>query len=273
MGRPRKNNPISIGTRHGGLTVIGIQGRYLECRCDCGQVKSVREDHLQSGAIKSCGCYKVKVLKELGQHKATQASPLPGDCFGDLTVLEQSTSNRILCECTCGKIVTIRRDHLTRGATHSCGCKRNSAGGLSRTKEYRIWRGMLHRCHDPKTQAYHNYGARGIQVCPEWRAADGFQAFLNHIGPMPDPDLTVDRVDGTKGYSPGNVRWATRQEQARNQRRNHLITAFGKTQCLQAWEQEYGVKRHTIVLRMGRGWSSEDAVSLPKNSRRGKCRK
>ncbi len=51
------------GQRFGRLVVIGIDERrtrktYWNCLCDCGNIKSVRSDSLQNGAIKSCGCLK-----------------------------------------------------------------------------------------------------------------------------------------------------------------------------------------------------------------------
>lgn len=51
------------GQRFGRLTVIGVDDRntrktYYYCKCDCGNVKSIRSDSLISGAIRSCGCIK-----------------------------------------------------------------------------------------------------------------------------------------------------------------------------------------------------------------------
>lgn len=51
-----------IGLRSGRLEVVAYDewkhGRpYLLCRCDCGNMISVRDDAIISGRTKSCGCY------------------------------------------------------------------------------------------------------------------------------------------------------------------------------------------------------------------------
>jgi hypothetical protein len=70
------------------------------------------------------------------------------------------------------------------------------------------------RCINPNLAAYPDYGGRGIRVCDEWQGLEGFYRFLDHIGPKPSPELTLDRIDN----DPNNVRWASRHEQLKNRR-------------------------------------------------------
>jgi hypothetical protein len=111
-----------------------------------------------------------------------------------------------------------------RGLTRSCGCLRREASrgrkirhGRYRTPEYVSWASAKQRCHNPKYAAFHLYGGRGIRMSDEWRA--DFAAFLAHIGPRPTKAHSLDRIDTDGNYEPGNVRWATAEEQANNRRR------------------------------------------------------
>ncbi len=107
------------------------------------------------------------------------------------------------------------------------------------------------------------YSDLGITVCKEWSGSDGFERFYEHVGPMPSPEHTIDRIDGSCGYKPGNVRWATRHEQHRNRSNNRMLMAFGKTLCLQDWAEEVGIKRTTLQRRLNAGWGLERALTTP----------
>lgn len=79
---------------------------------------------------------------------------------------------------------------------------------------------MITRCHNPRSSQFKNYGGRGIAVCDRWRfgggGASGFECFIADVGRRPDRSLSIDRRDNDKGYAPGNCRWATPIQQARN---------------------------------------------------------
>lgn len=177
---------------------------------------------------------------------------LTGQRFGNLTVLEYRGKSTWLCRCDCGTEREVRGDHLRYGHSHSCGClqgpiKHGHAKGGSRPAEYRAWMNMRQRCKNEADQDFANYGGRGITVCERWQE---FASFYEDMGPRPSPDHSLDRIDNDGPYSPDNCRWATRQEQQRNTRRNKLLTYKGKTQCIAEWADEIGLSYQGLLYRL-----------------------
>jgi hypothetical protein len=69
---------------------------------------------------------------------------------------------------------------------------------------------MRQRCGLPTHRSFPHYGARGIRVCTSWSGS--FEAFVADVGPRP-AGTTIGRIDHSRGYEPGNVRWMSRREQ------------------------------------------------------------
>ena len=59
---------------------------------------------------------------------------------------------------------------------------------------------MVQRCTNPNSTYFPRYGGRGITVCPEWRTRRNFKKWALSHGYR--SDLTIDRIDNDKGYSP-----------------------------------------------------------------------
>lgn len=143
------------------------------------------------------------------------------------------------CKCECGNICYLTRQSLSVAHTRSCGCL-NKEALLKQAKSQEkhkepywyelksLWFDLIRRCHNPKSHTYDKkiYQDKGITVCDEWRndfkkfyewsMANGFS---NEKMPSGIRALSIDRIDGTKGYSPDNCRWVDWKTQRRNQER------------------------------------------------------
>lgn len=128
---------------------------------------------------------------------------------------------------------------------------------------YTSWSGMRSRCSNPKNPNYRDYGAVGITVCARW---GDFRAFLLDMGPRPK-GTSIDRIDGTKGYSPDNCRWATLKEQARNKSTTVRYTVGCESLTVPELEEVTGIKDGTIRDRLARGWCLEKAITKPSPGR------
>ncbi len=153
---------------------------------------------------------------------------LPGQRYGRWTVIEEAkrreTHRYVLAKCDCGTKREVKCYSLTTGRSRSCGClphRGNATHGDSNSRLYRIWCHMLGRCRNRLDQDYHHYGARGIAVCKEWHSYTNFRDWA--LGHGYQSDLTIDRRDNDRGYSPANCRWVTQSEQCLNRR------SFGNT--------------------------------------------
>lgn len=138
--------------------------------------------------------------------------------------------------------------------------------GMTETPEYAAWCNIKTRCTNEKRKDYDHYGGRGIKMCEKW--INSFMAFYEDVGPRPDKDYTLERIDNDKNYEPGNVRWATRAEQGRNQRTNHVLEFNGEILTLADWAKRFDLHRTTIFSRLKAGWSIEKALSTPPSPRR-----
>src|SRR3954471_10620371 len=117
------------------------------------------------------------------------------------------------------------------------------------TREYAAWCEMRQRCNSPRKPGYKNWGGRGIKICARW---EKFADFFADMGPRPSPKHSVDRIDNDGDYEPGNVRWATKTEQARNMRNTRLIEFNGEKLSVAEWAERLNINASTLRVRLHR---------------------
>lgn len=100
-------------------------------------------------------------------------------------------------------------------------------------------------------------------MCDEWK--NSYEAFKKYMTELPrnEDQNTIDRINNDGGYEPGNVRWASRQEQANNRKNNVVVEYDGREQTASQWAREYGMKPKVVLGRLKLGWSIKDALETP----------
>ena len=166
------------------------------------------------------------------QHQGKSMDDITGKRYGRWIVIAQADAYvspkgrrqpRWLAACDCGTQRVVRASDVISGKSRSCGClsidvaiERLTTHGRTHEPAFRSWRAMIDRCTNPKNNGWSTYGGKGIYVCERWMTLENF---IEDMGPRP-PGTSIDRIDGSKGYEPGNCRWATPAEQGRNTKRN-----------------------------------------------------
>ena len=180
---------------------------------------------------------------------APKVKNIIGQKYGRLTVIEQHGFTELnkygtryaiwYCRCDCGNYVERTTDVLKRGKS-SCGCiqkevlknmsKRNTTHGMTHTRLYRIYKGMIGRCYYPCMDRYNAYGGRGITVCDKWKN-DRTKFFEWALQNGYKENLTIERKDVNGNYEPSNCTWITMAEQYKNKQSN------AKTPLPEPWKE------------------------------------
>lgn len=199
-----------------------------------------------------------------------------GTRFGRLQVVREVepkynsgiAQRRFKCKCDCGNNTTVLMSGLRFGKTTSCGCYHRelcTKHGLATHPLFKTWQAMVSRCHNKRDKAYPNYGARGINVCKEWRGSEGVKNFVAWAEKTYKEGKTLDRRDNNKGYTPDNCRWVSYKKQNRNRRWTIMVNYRGKRMPLAEALEKFGnstLKLTTVTTRVTRcKWPVEEAIN------------
>ena len=198
---------------------------------------------------------------------------LVGQKFGRWLVIEEAGRDKHgrrlwTCKCECGKQKDVPTNVLLNGESQSCGCLRHDRyleavtkhgcgkkiKGSDRyaTREYCIWQNMKQRCYNPNYKQFMDYGGRGIGMFEPW--IESFETFYEFIGPCPSENHSIDRYPNNDGnYEPGNVRWATKKEQAEHRRNNRWFEYNGENKIISQWAEILGVRHNLILYHLKKG--------------------
>lgn len=204
-----------------------------------------------------------------------------GRRYGNLLVISFSGMSKHgkplwLCRCDCGKEKAILGNSLVCERTVSCGCVKSETTrarmtthgrGNTENPEYACWSNMRQRCLTPGATNYKDYGGRGIKVCERWK--NSFENFISDMGMPPTPKHQIERRDNNGNYEPSNCYWATRKEQANNQRSNVILTLNGESKTVAQWADKAGLVYKTFYQRLFTyGWGLQRALTEPVRGKR-----
>lgn len=128
---------------------------------------------------------------------------------------------------------------------------------------------MIQRCYNPKMSNYKDYGGRGITVFNEW--IDKPWVFYEWaLSNGYKDELSIDRIDNDKGYTPDNCRWVDQITQANNKRNTKKYEYLGKLKTIREWSIELQIDYKFLRRRIDYGFTIEEAVNTKFHQRRNK---
>lgn len=193
------------------------------------------------------------------QHSARKgSSPTVAKCARSLTMRQSRIAG--LVESSAGRLRCADADAAMPARSKRVEATFARPRWPSREPEYACWQAIKKRCYNQKTSGYKHYGGRGITVWDGWLPRSGYEDFLAHIGRRPSPRHSIDRIDNSRGYEPGNVRWATQGEQNRNSRLARLIEFRGERLCITDWAAKL-ITQGALSRRLSAGWPVDKALT------------
>jgi len=174
----------------------------------------------------------------------------------------------VMFDCSNGKVHDFVRDiarskHKTKGFKHTGEYPKD----ICKQRIHRIWLNLKNRCTNDKCPDSRFYKDKGIKYESKWEDFKGFlddmyTGYNKHVEKYGETKTTIDRIDGNKGYTKENCRWATPTQQANNRSSNRVITIGKETKTLAQWARAYGFKSNTLRNRFNKHGSTLKALNI-----------
>lgn len=258
----------------GNLTVLSLSSerssdgsRIWICKCACGNIGKYPANKLNFG--KCVQCY------DCGRKNKINAGhiqiDIKGHRSGRLVAMERTEdkhsdgSSLWLCFCDCGSKIKLTSCQFKSKERVSCGCyrsemaaQRQTTHGMSGSITYSSWISMRERVTNENSLHFDRYGGRGITICDRW--LNSFEAFYSDMGSRPSLEYSIDRINNDGNYEPGNCKWSTDIEQARNRSNTIKLTYNGIEQSIDTWVDQLNLSKPAVLYRLNSGWSHVEAL-------------
>ena len=125
-----------------------------------------------------------------------------------------------------------------------------------------IFNGMKQRCYNTRNKAYRWYGAKGIKICDEWmKNPKLFEEWAMQNGYK--NNLTIDRINENKDYSPNNCRWITGLDNTKYKSTTSLINVDGEIHSGKDWAKMLGFG-HNLINTYIRKYGLDNTIEFIK---------
>ena len=184
-----------------------------------------------------------------------------GEVYGCYTILgwngnrDKYNKKLYVGKCNiCGKYSIMRLkgfDRLT--SDKCCHAKVNGGDGSKYWDNIRIckiYSKILYRCYQEEDKSYRFYGGKGIKICDEW--VNNPKSFENWaLSNGYEDNLTIDRIDSSKDYSPDNCRWITVHDNSKWKSSTRYLYINGESDSGRSWSEKcnFGINTINMYLR------------------------
>ena len=180
---------------------------FWECECKgCGRIFHTASQNIKK--IKSCGCSKKNsknrkfVVGYIGSTNNDEKYKVINYLNDLVTIkfLETGYITTVKSSVLCGGFIKDKLKPSVCGVGYLGYC-----GNINRSKEYKLWKGIIERCYNTKRKDYQKYGYRGITVCERWKCFKNFLEDIEKIDGYDKEKFFANELDLDKDIKQKNI--------------------------------------------------------------------